>query len=215
MRFVLFLLAFLFIFSSAQAADKGKVCSDRLMEQHANSVNIIKAMADYKAAMEAGYKGCSLIHKKEFKGSDNLRKFWQKKTDDEMTLAIEIFNYIAATEDVADDVDEQCVDKASDKVLSFAERQYKKSYDRRYKMLKDSDVDLDYETNDSCRWVLDSLEKFKKAYEKQPAMHNILFRIATDYSWLSNRADRRQKKAFKKFESARKELIRKAEKREN
>lgn len=195
----------------AFAEDKKQSCADDLLERHFYSVNIIKAMADYKAAMEAGYKGCSSIHGDEFEGSDELRKYWQDKTDDEMTLAVEIFNYIIATEDVTEDTTEQCVDDASDKVLKFAENQYKKSYDRRYKMLTDDSVDLDYKTNDSCRWVIDSLEKYKDMYEKQPAMRNILFRVATGYSWLSKGADRKQKKAFKQFDQARKALAKQAE----
>ena len=206
MRFVFLLMTFLVLSQSAFAEEKTVSCSDKLLENNFHSVNIIKAMADYKAAMEAGYKGCSSIHGDKFEGSDDLRKFWQEKTDDEMTLAIDIFNYILVTEGVSEDTTEQCVEDASDKVLKFAENQYKKSYDRRYKMLTDDSVDLDFKTNDSCRWVVNSLEKYQDMYEKQPAMRNILFRVATGYSWLSKGADRQQKKAFKQFEKARKEL---------
>lgn len=228
-HFIIWLFCFLLTLPvgaivSAHAGDKAAIskseaepkdCADGLAKASRPYWQIVSWMADYRAAIDAGYEGCADVYPKEFKGTVDIYKFWQAGSEEEFSLG----RHVAAslTSALVDDEDyKSCETAASSKAETinkqnnnFIDGLYRKAYKRRLKAISEDGLSgdgkgavLEFGKSDSCKFVLTALENYRKYYDRADRAKYALFTFATKYSTMAHRHDSATKRAIAAFKDA-------------
>jgi hypothetical protein len=185
MKLIFLSLFIIFFTSGAHAAEK---CSKDFIEP----MTIVKGMADFKAAMDAGYAACTVNYPKEFAPLQSINDFMQVNMQSELDNARTILNQILSKES------EGCQSTMSEHLDLMIEGQYKKAYARRYRVM--SKADLVGRDQDSCLIVLDMVQKYDKHYGDFKQLDHLLYSTSKEKGKASGLASAR---AYRKFEKAR------------
>lgn len=200
--FVLILMVMVFPFSARAEED----CRDVLRAYIAGPLAVVRHMADYKAAMDAGYAACTVLYPDEFSALGDVTDFMQANMDGELEQGREVLDYLI---DKPDDKkiakscaeDEEARDAVKKDVHMLLDGQYDKAYARRHKMLSRSD--LVNAEQDSCLIVRDMVKQYDAHYKDYEQLQYVLYESSKKQGKKAGAVDRR---AYKNFEKTRKAL---------
>ena len=166
-------IAVLSFFAALPAARAADDCAGMLRDYIAGPMAVVRGMADYKAAMDAGYAACMVTYPKEFAPLRPANDFMQGNMSHEMDQAYAVLDYMIAhpAKKCADD--ETAQDAVRSDVHKMIDGQYQKSYMRRHKIM--SKAGLVTEDEDSCLIVKDMVAKYDEHYDDFKQLHDVLF----------------------------------------
>ena len=202
--FFTIILAGLLFAMPVRAAEQD--CRQALGDYIAAPLAIVKGMADYKAAMDAGYAACMVHHPQEFAPLRPVNDFMQDNMQTEMTQARAVLDAMLAEPDSKSVLPDCAADEDAQKVLkeditAILDGQYSKAYARRHRAMADADlVSRDY---DSCLIVLDMVRKYEEYYGRYDRLENVLYESSKKQGKGANGISRR---SFKDFERLRDHL---------
>ena len=197
-----------------------KECRAELQDVTKTYWELLRQMADFKAAIDAGYDGCSQTYPDKFAKAGEYFDFWKENTEIEYEQAFEVVDSLS---DQAfgelDKMSADCDDK--DELLSQMKgnmRQvidgfYDKAHQRRVKMLVGDGLSgagdntfLDFDKNDSCKSVLETLEGYRKWHDRREEARFALYTFATEKSPMAKYKSRESRKALQAFDKERKKI---------
>lgn len=200
---VLFLL--LLFLNTPVRADSD--CAQELRAHIAGNLAIVKGMADFKAAMDAGYAACTVNYPEEFAPLRDANDFMQTNMQREMDQARAVVNHLIdnpskpASKSCA--VNETERKTVKEEVAHMLDGQYSKAYARRYRVM--AQADLVGEDRDSCRIILKMAEQYQDYYRRFDRVQNILYETSKKQGKLL--LSGKDKKSFSQFESTRDRLF--------
>lgn len=221
MRYFVFILICIFVFPvAAQADDSEKIIRDcqRAFEKETEPYwTLLRWMADYRAAINAGYEGCAEVYPDKFSQAEEHFEYWDENTMIEYEQGFEIANVLADEAYTALDREcqplEEIPARIKEQARDFADGQYEKAHSRRLKTLTNDglsgtgeDATLDFGENDSCKHILTSLENYRKFHGSREDAKFALFTFATEHSAMTNRRDRATREALRNFDKQRKTI---------
>lgn len=168
------LVCFLHIPSALASGD----CMDSLRTSIAAPAEIVKGMADYKAAMDAGYAACMVSYPKEFAPLLHVNNFMQTNMSHELEQARQTLFYFMENPP-AQKTEKLCRNDGDSKESlkketgALIDGQYKKSYARRHRIM--SKAGLVTKDQDSCLIVLDMVKKYDTHYGDFKQLRHILY----------------------------------------
>lgn len=182
-------LSIIILFSfPAYAAEN---CRKALRQEIAGPLTVIQGMADYKAAMDAGYAACMVGYPQEFAPLRTVNDFMQTNMQEEMNQALTVLDHMI------DEHGGACKAEAREEVHAQIDGQYKKAYARRHRIM--SKAGLVTEDQDSCLIVLDMVKKYNEHYGSFDQLQYVLYES-------SKKQGNASKRAFKKFENIRDQI---------
>ncbi|GEM_PF-2694784 len=200
-------LALLFIFAiSALAEEKGD-CGPELRAYVYGPWAIAKGMADYRAAMDAGYEVCSEKDPEKFEGAAETYELLRGNTGREMEQAMEVLDYLIANPD-AKKVSEECMadDRAQEslrkEVHAAVDGQYSKAFERRHKALSSGET---AEGKDSCGLVLEMVNQYGENLDRYEQLQHVLYESSKKQGKIILTGSDR-KSSFRSFEKTREKL---------
>ncbi len=161
--------------ASARAADD---CGAALRQSVTGGWAIVKSMADYKAAMDAGYAACMVNYPAEFAPLREVNDFMQTNMQRELEQAQAVLDHLidepvskAVVKSCEDD--EEARDLFREDVHALIEGQYSKAYARRHRTM--AKADLVSRDQDSCLIVLDMVKKYQQYYGDYKQLRHVLY----------------------------------------
>lgn len=222
MRYLLIFLICLFVFPLASHADEETIirnCQREFREETEPYWTILRWMADYRAAVDAGYKGCAEVYPDKFAEADaeGYFEYWQENTEIEYEQGFEVVNTLV--DEIYEDIDDECDgrhtirDRIKEESRAAADSQYEKAHQRRLKAITNDglsgtgeDAILEFDENDSCKIILESLENYRRFHTSREDVQFALFTFATEHSAMTNRKDRDTRDAIRAFDKQRKTI---------
>ena len=177
------LLIFLLLPSSVNAKD---TCEAAIKDP----LEIVKGMADFKAAMDAGYAACTVNYPEEFAPMLKINDFMQ------INMQAELDQAHLVLEQIIDKENPGCHGQYKDKIEFLVQGQYKKAYSRRYKAM--SQADLVGRDQDSCLIVLEMVQKYDKHFGDFRQLEFVLYEASKKKGKASGVASNKAYKAFEK-----------------
>ena len=180
-------------------------CKGQLFNAVSAPLGIVRSMADYKAALDAGYAACMVSYPKEFAPLRAVNDFMQTNMQDELDLALVVMDKFL--EKPPKSVPSKCKRdkevKANLKgdIETLIDSQYKKAYSRRHRVM--SKTDLVKKEQDSCLIVLDMIKKYDEHYQDFDQLKHVLYESSKKQMKAEGKLNR---STFSKFEKARKAL---------
>lgn len=208
MKFFVTFAVLIILAASALAEEKKPDCGAALRAYIYGPWAIAKGMADYRAAMDAGYEVCSEKDPEPFEGTAETYQFLQDNTEEEMEQAAAVLDYLIAHPDpkkvpeacVADSEAQEALKK---EVHAAIEGQYSKAYDRRAKALAVAEPAA--RDRDSCGLVLEMVQKYGAHYEKYEQLQHVLYESSKKQGRVVLTGSNR-KASFRNFEKTRDRL---------
>ncbi len=211
------LLLSVFPFAAQAKEDKDiRECRKVLEKETATYWELLRQMADLRAAINAGYEGCVQTYPDQFADAEENYTFWKENTEIEYEQSFEVVGVLSDA--VFEAEDKQCEGKdvllteLKGKSREAIDGQYDKAHQRRLKALAGDGLSggenafLDFDENDSCKHVLTTLESYRKYHDSKEQARFALYTFATEHSSLANKKDRETKKALKAFDKERKTI---------
>ncbi len=162
----------------------------------AGPLAVVKGMADYKAAMDAGYAACMVSYPKEFAALRTVNDFMQSNMQKEMDHAQDVLSYMIEQAAAG-----ECATPLKENARHLVDGQYTKSYARRHRIM--SKAGLVTEDQDSCLIVREMVEKYDTYYDDYEQLKYVLYESSQKQGRKTGTIDR---KAIKAFEKARDQL---------
>jgi hypothetical protein len=218
-KLLLILLLCLILPFAAHAKEDKEVrdCRRALEKDTAIYWELLRQMADFRAAIDAGYEGCVQSYPEKFAGAEEYFTYWQENTEIEFEQAFEVAYVLA--EGMFNELDHECGDKEAlldalkERSRDAIDGQYEKAHQRRLKALTGDGLSgtgenafLDFDENDSCKHVLTSLESYRKYHGSRKQAQFALYTFATEHSSMANLRDRETKDALRDFVNERKKI---------
>ncbi len=166
---------------------------------HANlagPVAIVRGMADYKAAMEAGYAACMVRHPEKFAPLREAGDFMQANMQEEMDRARTVLDRL-----VRDEVSEECAAPLQSDIAALIDGQYEKSYARRHRIMAQGGL-VD-SAQDSCLIIREMVQQYERHYDRFARLQHVLYESSKKKGSASGLAERRD---YRLFERARKAI---------
>ncbi|MCB9991148.1 MAG: hypothetical protein H6867_07180 [Rhodospirillales bacterium] len=207
----IFLALSIWTVSAAPVQAGEQNCKQALADYIAGPLDIVKGMADYKAAMDAGYAACMAHYPEEFAPLQPVGDFMQTNMQTEMTLAREVLDSMLGSPDPkfiseACAKDEKALKALGEDMDALLDGQYDKAFARRRKAL--ATEDLVSRDRDSCLIVLEMVDKYEEYYNRyEQRMENALYEASKKQSKAKGTVPRG---AFKGFEVVRERLVNQA-----
>ena len=208
MKFFVTFAVLLILAASALADEKKPDCAAALREYIYGPWAIAKGMADYRAAMDAGYETCSGKDPEPFEAVADTYEFLKDNTEKEMEQAAAVLDYLIAHPDPKK-VPEACLgDSAAQEalkkeVMAAVEGQYSKAYERRARALAAAEPAAG--DKDSCGLVLEMVQKYGAHYEKYDQLQHVLYESSKKQGRIVLTGSDR-KASFRNFEKTREKL---------
>lgn len=172
-------------------------------------LTVVKAMADYKAALDAGYEACSGADPESFDGTQEQRAFLAENTVREMDDASAVLVYLMDHADngaVPDScaADNTVIGQVKKEVSIIVNGQYDKAYGRRLKSL--SEGEKADSGHDSCKLILKTLRQYGDNYDRYHELRNVLYETSKKKKGVVL-SGRERKAALRRFETARATVV--------
>lgn len=206
--------------SVKETMEEVKECKADLQDATKTYWELLRQMADFKAAIDAGYDGCSQTYPEKFAEADQYFEFWKENTGVEYEQAFEVVDALADEEfDGLDKMSADCDGKVEllsqmkANMRQIIDGFYDKAHQRRVKMLVGDGLSgtgkntfLDFDKNDSCKSVLKTLEGYRKWHNSREEARFALFTFATEKSPMAKQKSRERRKALQAFDKERKKI---------
>lgn len=181
---------------------------------------LLRQMADFKAAIDAGYDGCSQTYPDKFNKAGEYYDFWKENTGTEYEQAFEVVDKLTdeqfdEMDKLGTDCDEKDIllDKFKVNMRETIDGFYDKAHKRRVKILVGDGLSgtgentfLDFDKNDSCKSVLETLEGYRKWHDTREEARFALYTFATQKSPMAHQKSRKSRKALEAFDKERKKI---------
>lgn len=197
MVLVLVLVVGLFA-APARAADD---CGAALRQSVTGVWTIVKSMADYKAAMDAGYAACMVNYPAEFAPLREVNDFMQTNMQRELEQAQAVLDHLI-DEPASKAAVKSCEGDEKARALfredahALIKGQYSKAYARRHRAM--AKADLASRDQDSCLIVLDMVKKYQQYYGDYKQLRHVLYESMKKQQKESDAVSRSDFKIFEK-----------------
>jgi len=204
---LLFVLSLLGLFTVSAFAEEKVDCQAELRAYIYGPWAIAKGMADYKAAMDAGYEVCSKQEPEQFEEANATYDFLRDNTEKEMEQARAVLDYLIDNPNpkkITDECmgNEQAQGALKKEISASIDGQYRKAYDRRAKSLA---TELSDEGMESCKLVSSMISQYGKHYDEYKQLHYVLYESSKKQGQIVlTGSDRKQ--SFRSFEKTREKL---------
>jgi len=169
--------------------------SDLCREDIAASVAIVKGMADYKAALDAGYGACAVSYPEKFEPFEKTVRVMKTNMQKELDQALSVLDLrISGAKSCAGEREKTTA--LQNEMHKMISSQYKKSYNRRHKIM--SKEGLVSAAQDSCLLMQGMLEKYDRHYDDYKKLHFILYESSKKQGKMTGLIKRADYKEFEK-----------------
>lgn len=177
-----------------QAAEQS--CAQTLRGRLSGILSIVTSMADYKAAMDAGYAACMVHYPQEFAPLREANDFMQVNMQRELDNAQAVLDHLINNAGDEEAATQSCKKDAH----ALVDGQYKKAYARRHKAM--AEPDLVRRDQDSCLIVLDMVGKYRDYYSDFKQLRYVLYEAMKKQQKESGTVSRSSFKLFEKTRGA-------------